>query len=535
MRIAVIDVGSNSIHMVVAQLEADGRFHVLDRAKEMVRLGSGTLIKGRLTKEAFHAGLTTLAAFHTLALRLGAQRFKVVATCALREASNGTEFIRQVQERLGIRIKVIPGREEARLVYLGVNHAIDLRKEPTLIVDVGGGSVELIPTEDGSPISFHSLKIGVSRLTERFFSHDPPTPKEVRRLDSHLAEELDPVLAAMAGRNVRRVVGTSGTMLNLIAMAGHLRGEPPGVHLNHFTVGAGDITHLRRLLADSDREHRAQLKGLDAKRVDLIVAGVHLADYVLRELGAREVVACTWALREGVLLDFIARHRKGIEEVERFSDPRRRSVARLARHLGEIGNHGPQVARLAVRLFDQLAAGLRLLPEARDWLEYAALLHDVGHHISHHNHQAHSYYLITNGDLLGFRRDEIEIIGQVARYHRKGTPKASDPAHAVLPAPLRRTVRRLVALLRVADGLDRSHYGVVRDIDVSRRGDRLLLRVHTDGEDAVLEINEARERAKLLERFLGLTLDFKTASAKPAATPLGSQATAAGQRVRVAR
>ncbi len=509
MRIAAIDVGSNSIHMVVAQVESDGRFRVLDRAKEMVRLGRRSLNNGRLSSETMTAGLRTLAAFRTLAERQGVVRFNAVATSAVREASNGGDFIQRVKDEVGLRVKVIPGREEARLIYLGVRYAIDLRKEPTLIVDVGGGSVELILTEDDQPVAMHSLKIGVARLSEKFLHSDPPASKELAQLNAHLEQELEPILSRMAKHPVRRVVGTSGTMLNLIAIAGHQRGEPPDVHLNNFTVSAEEIARVRRVLTKADRAERLRIKGLDAKRVDLIVAGACLADAILRQINAQELVACTWALREGVLLDFIARHPKGIEETERFADPRRRSVARLARHLGETGEHGQHVARLALQLFDQLQEDLAMPDEAREWLEFAAWLHDVGHHIGHKDHQRHSYYLITNSELLGFRRDELEIIGLTARYHQKAAPKDGDEGYAALSKTDRRTVRALSAVLRIADGLDRSHYGVVREVAAVRRNHRLTLQLHTAGDDAELEIWECRRRSGLLQELLELDIDFQ--------------------------
>jgi exopolyphosphatase/guanosine-5'-triphosphate,3'-diphosphate pyrophosphatase len=512
MRVAAIDIGSNSIHMVIAQVESDGRFRVLDRAKEMVRLGRRTLTKGKLSAQSLRAGIRTLKAFRTLAERHGVTRIRSVATSAVREASNGGEFIRQVQEQVGLRVKVIPGREEARLIHLGVAHSIDLRGEPALLLDAGGGSVEITLTQDGKALELHSLKLGVARLSEIFLASDPPSSKELARLESHLAEQLETILARAARIGVRRVVGTSGTLLNLIAIAGHLRGDPPNGHLHNFVVGADEIRKVRRLLAKSTRAERLRIDGLDAKRVDFIVAGACLADHVLSYLAAKELIACTWALREGVLLDFIARHRtRGIAETERFADLRHRSVARFARHLGETGDHGPHVARLALRLFDQLqpAHGLGL-PE-REWLEFAAILHDVGHHISHNNHQRHSYYLITNGELLGFRRDEIEIIAQIARYHRKGTPKDSDESFQALAAGKRQTVRMLSAILRVADALDRTHYGVVHDVAVAKRDGRLTLQLETRGDDAALEVWEARERVRLLEQMLRLDVDFRVA------------------------
>jgi exopolyphosphatase / guanosine-5'-triphosphate,3'-diphosphate pyrophosphatase len=511
MRVAAIDVGSNSIHMVVAQVEPDGRFQVLDRAKEMVRLGHRTLANGSLSADAMNAGIRTLTVFRTLAERQGATRFTAVATSAVREAKNGGDFIQRVKDEVGLRVKVIPGREEARLIYLGVRHAIDLSGAPTLILDAGGGSVELILTEDDKALAMHSLKIGVARLSEQFLSADPPSGRDLAALEAFLSEQLDPVIDRFGRRSVRRVVATSGTMLNLISMAGYQRGEPPDGRLNNFIASADEIAKVRRLVVKAGREDRLRIKGLDGKRVDLIVAGACLADYVLRRLDAKQMVACTWALREGLLQDFIARHNKGIEETVRFADPRRRSVARFARHLGDMGAHGEQVARLALQLFDQLESDLSLPTEGREWLEFAARLHDIGHHIGHRDHHRHSYYLIANGDLMGLRADEIEIIAQIARYHRKAVPKESDETYAALPKSARRAVRTLSAILRVADGLDRSHYGVVRSVSVTRSGGRLILQLQTEGDDAELEIWESRRRAELLQDVLGVQIDFQVA------------------------
>lgn len=509
MRVAAIDVGSNSIHMVVAQVEADGRFHVLDRAKEMVRLGRRTFTDGSLSPDLMDAGIRTLAAFRTLAERQGATRFTAVATSAVREARNGGDFIQRVRREIGLRVTVIPGREEARLVYLGVRHAIDLRGAPKLIMDAGGGSVEIILTESGKPLAMHSLRIGVARLTERVFRTDPPSGRDLAALEALLEQELGEVFAQCAGRSIRRVVGTSGTMLNLISIAAQQRRQPPVHQLHNSAVTAGEIAKVRRRLVRSSREERLRMPGLDNKRVDLIVAGACVAEYVMRRVHAERLVACTWALREGLVLDFIARHLKGIEETERFAEPRRRSVARLVRHLGDTGAHGAHVAQLALQLFDQLHGHLSLSPTARESLEFASLLHDIGHRIGHKDHARHSHYLITNGELLGFRPDELETIGQIVRYHHKALPKASDESYGTLRKNARRTVRALSALLRIADGLDRSHYGVVRKVTATRRGHRLILNLQTDGDDPELELWEARRRAALLEDMLGVDVDFQ--------------------------
>ncbi len=503
MRVAAMDVGSNSIHLVVAEVEPEGQFRVLDRAKEMVRLGRKSLTTGRLTAAAMDDGVRTVANFKRLAERLGATRLRAVATSAVREARNGGEFLQRIHDEVGLRVRVIPGREEARLTYLGVAQAVDLRGTPSLILDIGGGSVEVVLVEDGQPTAMHSLKLGVARLTETFLESDPPRAAELKALDKHLKQELDSVLDPIAARGVGRIVGTSGTMLALVAMAAQRLGTPPGTPVHHLEVPAFEIERLDDLLRVTDRAARLRIKGMDAKRVDLIVAGAALASRVARRVGASTVMGCTWALREGLLLDYIGRHAKGIEESAQFADVRRRSVFRLLRRLGQPADHPKHVARLALKLFDQLRDRLGLRDEAREWLEYAALLHDVGHVIGHDNHALHSHYLVVHGQLFGFSREELEVIGLVARYHgRKGDPKKANGETYPLPPQAWHTVRALAAILRLAEGLDRGHFGAVSDVRVSFRDGKAYLRIRADGRDAALAIWETECRTELMSKLL---------------------------------
>ncbi len=506
MRVAAVDVGSNSIHMVIAEVEADGRFRVLDRAKDMVRLGGRAHSEGALSDTVIDAGVQTLANLSTLAERHGVTRVQAVATSAVREAANGGDFIRRVKEEVGWRVKVIQGLEEARLIYLGVRHAMDLASEsPNLIVDIGGGSVELILVETGEAAWLDSLKLGVARLTDRFLKKDPPRDKDLESLSAAIHDELAAFrkqIKKSSHKSVARVIGTSGTMLNLIAMAAQRAGDGANGKQHHLAVTADDLRRVRKKLIRANRSERLAIGGLDSKRVDLIAAGACVADAIVTAAGADTIVACTWALREGVLLDFIDRHQKGIEEVERYANPRIRSVVRLARHLGETSSHGPQVATLALRLFDQLADKLGLAPQTREWLHYAALLHDIGHHIEHKNHHRHAHYLITNGELLGFEPSEIAVIALLTRYHRKATPKDGDPEFAALAAELQPVVRKLSALLRVADSLDRSHFGVVKDVVAKCDKKRLTLTLDTGDGDAALEIWDTEQRSKPLRQLL---------------------------------
>ncbi len=499
--------------MVVAAIEPDGRFTVLDRAKEMVRLGSGTLSKGVLSDRAMENGVRTLSAFRTLADRLDVTRIQAVATSAVREAANGGDFIRRVKHEVGWRVRVIQGQEEARLIYLGVRHAMDLVTDsPSLIVDIGGGSVEVILVEDGQAVWLDSLKLGVARLSDRYLPNDPPRDADLATLNRVIDEELADSRKAIHDRvkAVPRIIGTSGTMLNLIAMAGHEENKSADGKPHNLEVGANRISRVRRAVCRTDRSGRQKIPGLDSKRADLIVAGACVAERIIKTVSAKRVVGCTWALREGVLLDFIERHQKGIEELGLYESPRIRSVVRLARHLGETSRHGSQVAELALSLFDQLEATLELGAASREWLHYAALLHDVGHHIAHSNHHRHSHYLISNGELLGFEPSEIEMIALLARYHRKAPPKDSDPELAKLSPELRPVVRALSAILRVADSLDRSHFGVVKGVTVERSDNRITIRLDTGSDDAALEIWEAQQRSKLLRQVTGCEIVFAT-------------------------
>ena len=510
MRIAAIDVGSNSIHMVVAEARPDGHYVVLDRGKEMVRLGERSLTTGRLTKPAMERGIETLARFKALALRHGVNRFRAVATSAVREAGNGGEFIQRIYDEVGLRVRVIPGIEEARLIYLGVAQVVDLGGPPSVILDIGGGSVEIVLIDKGRATELHSLKLGVSRMTEEFLENDPPRSREITRLEKYLREQLEPALAGAIKRRAHRVIGTSGTLQTLVSMAAHRLGVHPGTQIHGLEVPADEVSKLRRGLVRSDRETRLAMRGMDPKRVDLVIAGAVLTDIVLRRLKASRLLACTWALREGLLQDYITRHAKGIEESARFGDVRRRSVVRLMRRFGAPSGHSEHVARVALRLFDQLRGRLRLKAESRGWLEAAALLHDVGHLIEHEEHHRHSYYLIVNSNLYGFRPDEIEAIGQIAmHHHRKGMPKPGEGGSAILSPEIWRQVKACAAILRLAEGLDRSHYAVVRDVKVKGRGHRVSIELQASGPEASLEIWEAKRRTELLEKLLGAEIALR--------------------------
>lgn len=517
MRIAAIDVGTNSIHMIVVQVRPDRSFEVVDREKEMVRLGSGGLGGRSLTEAATTAALQTLSKFQRLAESHDVDEVVAAATSAVREADNGREFLEAILQRTGIHVRVISGAEEARLIHRAAVYGVDVGGGSAVVIDVGGGSVELTRGAADRVQIAHSAKIGVIRLTEQFVRTDPIAERDVRRMIKHVDAELADVAGRIVKLGFDRAIGTSGTILSLGALA---VGEGRAVgsdDLRNHRVTAKQIRRLRRELASLTLAERLRIPGFDPRRADLAVAGAIVLDVILRKLGAREITLCDLALREGLALDYIRTHQAHIATIEKYPDVRRRSVMELAERCAWSRDHSQQVARLALALFDQLRPAHGLGDREREWLEFAALLHDVGVHISYGRHHKHSYYLIKNGDLRGFAPEEVEAIALAARYHRRAQPKRSHEGYRRLPGGLRRTVRTLAAMLRVAESLDRSHQQSVASLEVAPGSQDYLLRLEPDG-DAELEVWAARRNARPLTNVLRRIVRFEVAAnpAQPA-------------------
>jgi exopolyphosphatase/guanosine-5'-triphosphate,3'-diphosphate pyrophosphatase len=501
MRLAAIDIGTNSVHMLVVRVRQDLSFEVIDREKAMVRLGAGGLDGRALTAEAMTAALQALSRFKRLAESRQVDAIVAAATSATREARNGGAFLARIQRETGIRPRVITGAEEARLIHLAAVYGVDVGSGRAVVIDIGGGSVE-ITLGTAADIQFaRSFKIGVIRLTERFLRSDPLSDRDERRMMKHILGEIDRHCEQITTAGFDRVIGTSGTILSVGAVATTMaRGTPPA-ELRNLRVSAKQIRRLRKTVAELDLEQRLMMPGLDPRRADLVVAGAVLVDTILRRLGAEDLTLCDLALREGLILDYIRRNRRRIARADRIPDVRRRSTIELAERCNYYADHAQQIARMALAIFDQTRALHGLTDREREWLEYAALMHDIGAHISFVRHHRHSYYLIKNGDLRGFHPDEIEVMALVARYHRRGTPKQSHDEYANLAAPLRRTVRLLASILRVAESLDRSHGQVISGLELRDEGERMLLQIQTQG-DAELELWATSRHLRPFEKLV---------------------------------
>ena len=499
VRLCVIDLGTNSFHAIVFDAFPDGTFATVDRLKEVVQLGEGGFREHRLTEAAQQRGLAALKQIRAMADGYGVADYVACATSAVREAENGGEFIERVRDEVGLYVRTITGETEAELIHRAVRQEVDL-SEPSLLVDIGGGSAEFILADRHGAHFAASLKLGAARMTEQFVTTDPVSGPEFRRLRAHLRKELGPVFRAAHERGVRRVVGSSGTLQTIAAMAAAAYGEAGQIYGHVYD--AVNIRRITKSLMRSDRAQRLATPGMQERRVDQIVAGAILFDVVLKDLGIRRFEVSPNALREGIVIDFVEHNFKWIRRLAPYRSVRRRSVYDLAIRMRWDEAHARHVARMALVLFDATEPLHERGEHERELLEYAAVLRDVGYAISRRGHHKHSLYVIKNADLRGFAPDEVAVIANVARYHRAGLPGEQHADYARLSEADRRLVNELAALLRLANGLDRSHFQNVTHLDVVLTAETLRLRVQTKA-DPQLDVWAARRGASLFRRTFG--------------------------------
>jgi len=514
MKLAAIDIGSNSIHLIVARIDGEGNIEVIDRMKEMARLGDETLSTGYLSEAAQERGLAALRRLKQLADGYHVDDTIAVATSATREARNGSDFITRVADEVGVRARIITGVEEGRLIYLGTREIWPFGSRRALIVDVGGGSVEFVVADQRREYVVRSTKLGVRRLRERFLPESPASAEDVQALRSFIRDQGGAALDAVRRSGFDIVLGTSGTANAVTRLCNDTRGGADPVEPNH--VPKVVLSETAERVLGLDDMGIATLDAVDDKRRDTIVVGTVLFDTLVDTLDADGFTFVDAALREGMIVDYLERNRPGLRMTQDVPDPRRRSVLLLANRFYNSTAHPRNVARLAARLFEATRSVHGLGQPEREWLEFAAILHNVGNAIARRGHHRHSLYIIRNGDLAGFTDRERLIIANVARYHRRSAPKSSHENYMALAPRDRETVKKLSALIRIANALDRGHRGNVHSLAAEVRGDRLELRILTH-DDATLELRAARDQRDYVERHLGLRLDVDVATIVPRA------------------
>ncbi len=504
IRVCVIDLGTNSFHAIIVDVHPNGSYQVVDRLKEMVRLGEHGLDANRLPEDAMERGLQALTRIKLLADGWDTREYLSFATSAIREASNGGDFIERAHDELGLRIRPISGEQEAHLIFQGVSRTKEFA-DPTLVMDIGGGSVECIVVVDDAPVFSTSLKLGAARMTEQFVTTDPMSEDEQARLRAHYKGALEGVLAACRKHGVARVVGASGTMKSLARVTLE-REETPARSPFQRAFPIENVRSALRWVMQATADERTAHPAIEPRRVDQIGAGAVLLDTVCTGLPlARRFGVSQNALREGMVVHFLNANSDRLQRMARFRDPRRRSVHEMAYRFQWEEEHAQHVAATATFLFDVCRPLYDGPASDAELLEYAALLHDIGHLVTHDEHHEHSRYLIEHADLQGFRADEVAMMALVARYHRGAVPDASHERFGRLSPGRRQRARQLAALLRVAENLDRSHFQNVVALRTSLTDAALHVLVATKA-DPQLEVWAAETNGGLFEDAFGRAL-----------------------------
>jgi exopolyphosphatase/guanosine-5'-triphosphate,3'-diphosphate pyrophosphatase len=507
MRVAAMDLGSNSFHLLVADVHVDGHIDPLVQEKEMLRLGDVVSRHGSIPPTAADQAVATVRRFRLLSEAAGATEILAKATAAIRRASNGGEVVDRIRAETGVHIDVIGGLEEARLIFGAVRASVVLDPAPALCFDLGGGSLEVMVGDASSLMWATSLPLGVARLSNEFVHSDPLSKRDRRALREHIESVLAPVVQEVETFEPKLAVGSSGTLESLAQMVAARRVEDTPPTLNQLTIDRSEFLELHRALMATTASGRLRIDGLDARRVDLIVAGSMVLDTAMDAFGFDRLTISEWALREGIVLDAVRYH----DPTDWSDDPhsiRGSAVLGLARRCNWSEPHARQVAMLSLALFDATRDLHGLDATDRELLEFAALLHDIGEHVASSGHHKHGAYLVRNGQLRGFAPDEVELLAAVVRWHRRGEPRVSDEFPALDAKAIER-VRTLAAILRVADGLDRSRNQNVYGLDAMITPSLVLLRARAV-DDAELEIWGARRKRALLEKVLDREIELTT-------------------------
>ncbi|MGV0106822.1 Ppx/GppA phosphatase family protein [Nostoc sp. DSM 114160] len=469
--IAAIDLGTNSLHMVVVKIDPTlPAFSIIAKEKETVRLGDRNLTTGELKPEIIEKAIAALRRFQEVAKTINAETIIAVATSAVREAPNGKDFLHTIETELGLSVNLISGQEEARRIYLGVLSGMEFNNQPHTIIDIGGGSTELILGDSQQARILTSTKVGAVRLTSELITTDPISTTEFQYLQAYargmLERSVEEILANLESGESPRLVGTAGTIETLAMI--HAR-EKSGVipsTLNGYQFSLKDLQELVNRLRKLSNSERAEIPGMPEKRPEVILAGAVILQEAMTLLGSESVTVCERSLREGVIVDWMLTHGLIEDKLRYQSSIRERNVLKLADKYHINLEYSDRVAKFAESLFDQTQGTLHHWgTDERQMLWAAAILHNCGHYISHSSHHKHSYYLIRNGELLGYTETEIEIIANLARYHRKSPPKKKHENYqSLLTKQQRQIVSQLSAILRLAVALDRRQIGAVAQV-----------------------------------------------------------------------
>lgn len=504
--LAIIDLGTNTFHLLIAEIDEREDFKILEKFKEPVELGEHGLNTGEITPAAYERGLQALRRLHQVISKRHVREVRAFATSAIRSATNGKDFIAAVKGDIGMDVKVINGNEEASLIFEGVRNGIQMPlDQDVLVLDIGGGSVEFIVARDGKPQLLRSLDIGAARLLGKFQPSDPMKPSEVRAIREYLLQTMAGLIAELNEFDIRMLIGASGTFETLSAMVAFRKKDfLSSENLNSYRYTARDFKDLHKILLHASQAERLTIPNMDPLRAEMINMGGLLIDLLLEELGIKDLMVSTYALKEGILFRYIEDQKERIHHL--MGNATRNLRAKAIRNLCEKYQykkaHVLKVSELAQSIFDQLKPLHPFGTVERELLRYAAMLHDIGQFVNRSGHHKHGQYLVMNSNLSGFSHDEVIILGNIVRYHRKSLPTRDHFHFKVLEQRQRLMVRILGGILRIADQLDRGHRNMVEGVRVAIESELVRISVAAQ-EDVGHEIENANSETELLAGAIG--------------------------------
>ncbi len=497
-RLAAIDVGSNSIRLIVAEVEDDGSYRVLDDERETTRLAAGLSQTGSLSPEAVAKSIEAIGRMKAIADGLRVRDLRAIATSAVREADNGLNFCQDVLNGVGVSIEIITPEQEAQYAFRSAARHFPLNGHPAAIVDIGGGSVEVVLAAGTVVDEVYSLPLGAVRVTERFGT-DEPLKKGDRK---DICAAIDREIERRVGKPPlwpQVMIGSGGTFTTLADIA-LVRRRDAALTVQGFRLPVAEVEMLLDQLTRITVKERREMPGMNPARADIIVAGALVLTRLAKHFRCEEFWIHEKGIRDGLLLTMMA-DLPGAARRSGHGQHRLDSVRRFAHKCRCREAHCEHVAALASSIFQGLQSAYALPPESLDWLQAAALLHEAGYIINQESPHKHAYHIIRHADLPGFTSHEVELIANLARYHRGSAPKDSHENFARLSDNDARLVRILSGVLRVANALDRTRFQRVRSVACEVQADEVSLRVDA-GLDAQVELWDAEEKAKLLEKAL---------------------------------
>jgi exopolyphosphatase/guanosine-5'-triphosphate,3'-diphosphate pyrophosphatase len=498
-RLAAIDIGTNSIRCIVVEACGESDYRILDDEKAAVRLGAGLHRSGTICPQSWQAAGEALSRMRKIAEGFDVRAIEAVATSAVRKASNGQKFLQDMLHCGGFPIRVISGEEEAELATISAWRHFDMTQSRHALLDIGGGSAEIILATGDHIEEVHSFEAGAIFMTDRFMSREPILKDDLKRLQKYLRKQTR-TLFERRGFHLQQLIGSGGTVTNIgRAVMAQRKESFDSVH--GYEVLHSDLVHLLMMLIRLTPKERAAVPGISPERVDIIVAGVAVVEGLMRNLGANILKINERGIREGLIIRSLQKHDLVSGDISVLNW--RTSVEDLARSCQANLAHARQVARLAMGLFDAIREQVSLTDGDRLLLEAAALLHDIGYFISYNRHHKHSYHLIRHARLDGFTPRQKELVANIARYHRGSLPKKKHPNFSHLSAGDQQQVQRLGGILRLADGLDRCRNQRVTELSCRIEGGRLYLTLQADCGDLSVEIYGANRKGDLFEKVFG--------------------------------